>query len=183
MAKFTWQNGTLVSKAKVEINGTIYEVDPEEYSGATPLSAGNLNAMQDGIYEDIGNKSNLSTDSKTNLVSAINEVVDYGVLSTTEKVVGAWIDDKPLYKAVINGNLGSTVNSFNKVSDLNFDKVVSLNGVLISSEGDCYPIPRYYNNEGITLYASKTQSCIYESHNYSWANGKTVMLTVLYTKN
>ena len=53
MAKFTWQDGTLVSKAKVEIGGTIYEVDPEEYSGATPLSAGNLNAMQDGIYEDI----------------------------------------------------------------------------------------------------------------------------------
>ena len=53
MAKFTWQDGTLVSKAKVEINGTIYEVDPEEYSGATPLSASNLNAMQDGIYDDI----------------------------------------------------------------------------------------------------------------------------------
>ena len=55
MAKFTWQDGTLVSKAKVEIGGTIYEVDPEEYSGATPLSASNLNAMQDGIYEDINN--------------------------------------------------------------------------------------------------------------------------------
>lgn len=55
MAKFTWQDGTLVSKAKVEIGGTIYEVDPEEYSGATPLSASNLNAMQDGIYEDIEN--------------------------------------------------------------------------------------------------------------------------------
>lgn len=53
MAKFTWQDGTLVSKAKVEVGGTIYEVDPEEYSGATPLSASNLNAMQDGIYDDI----------------------------------------------------------------------------------------------------------------------------------
>lgn len=53
MAKFIWQDGTLVSKAKVEIGGTIYEVDPEEYSGTTPLSASNLNAMQDGIYEDI----------------------------------------------------------------------------------------------------------------------------------
>lgn len=64
MAKFTWQNGTLVSKAKVEINGTIYEVEPEEYSGATPLSAGNLNAMQDGIYEDIN--SIIETGSNTN---------------------------------------------------------------------------------------------------------------------
>ncbi len=51
MAKFTWQDGTLVSKAKVEIGGTIYEVDPEEYSGATPLSASNLNNMQDGLFD------------------------------------------------------------------------------------------------------------------------------------
>lgn len=74
MAKFTWQNGTLVSKAKVEINGTIYEVDPEEYSGATPLSASNLNAMQDGIYEDIGDLSSLDTSDKSSLVTAINEI-------------------------------------------------------------------------------------------------------------
>lgn len=75
MAKFTWQDGTLVSKAKVEINGIIYEVDPEEYSGATPLSAGNLNAMQDGIYDDVGILSNLETSNKTNLVSAINSTL------------------------------------------------------------------------------------------------------------
>lgn len=52
MAKFVWQDGTLVSKAKVEVGGTIYEVDPEEYSGTTPLSASNLNAMVDQTYED-----------------------------------------------------------------------------------------------------------------------------------
>lgn len=51
-----WQNGTLVSKAKVEINGQIYEVDPEEYSGITPLSAENLRQME------------------TNTENAINEV-------------------------------------------------------------------------------------------------------------
>ena len=53
MAKFVWQDGTLVSKAKVKIGGTIYEVDPEEYSGSTPLSASNLNAMVDQTYQDL----------------------------------------------------------------------------------------------------------------------------------
>ena len=72
MAKFTWQDGTLVSKAKVEVGGTIYEVDPEEYSGATPLSASNLNAMQDGIYEDIGDLDDLYTSQKSSIVNAIN---------------------------------------------------------------------------------------------------------------
>lgn len=57
MAKFEWQNGTLVSKAKVEIDGKIYEVEPEQYTGTTPFTAENMNAMQDGIYEDIDKKT------------------------------------------------------------------------------------------------------------------------------
>lgn len=74
MAKFTWQDGTLVSKAKVEIEGIIYEVDPEEYSGATPLSASNLNAMQDGIYEDI----NSNTETIDNLI----KITEMGSISS-----------------------------------------------------------------------------------------------------
>lgn len=46
LSRIGWQNGTLVSKAKVEIGGTIYEVDPEEYSGTTPLTAENLTQME-----------------------------------------------------------------------------------------------------------------------------------------
>ena len=77
MAKFVWQDGTLVSKAKVEVGGTIYEVDPEEYSGSTPLSASNLNAMVNNIYDDMK-----------------------VVYSTTETVIGTWLD-KPLYRKVV----------------------------------------------------------------------------------
>lgn len=76
MAKFTWQDGTLVSKAKVEIGGTIYEVDPEEYSGATPLSASNLNAMQDGIYDDI----NENTEKLNNLI----KITEKGYVTTSQ---------------------------------------------------------------------------------------------------
>lgn len=54
MNKIGWQNGTLVSKAKVEIGGTIYEVEPEEYSGATPLSAENLTQMETNTEIAIG---------------------------------------------------------------------------------------------------------------------------------
>jgi hypothetical protein len=38
--------------------------------------------MQDGIYEDLGDKSQLNTKNKTNLVSAINEIVDKEILWT-----------------------------------------------------------------------------------------------------
>lgn len=87
MAKFVWQDGTLVSKAKVEIGGTIYEVDPEEYSGSTPLSASNLNAMVDSTYSDLKDYA--------------DEKQTY---STEEIVIGTYLG-KPLYRKVITGNL------------------------------------------------------------------------------
>lgn len=57
----------------------------DENTGETPLSATNLNGMQDMIN---GNIDNLTT------------------YSESEKVIGTWIDGKPLYRKVINaGNL------------------------------------------------------------------------------
>ncbi len=46
-------------------------------SHATPLSAENLNVMDEGIYDldtAVGDLSDLETTTKTDLVSAINEV-------------------------------------------------------------------------------------------------------------
>lgn len=48
-----WQDGTLVSKGKVEVNGTIYEVEPEQYSGQTPLSSALLKKMEDNTEKAI----------------------------------------------------------------------------------------------------------------------------------
>lgn len=53
MNKINFQNGSLVSKAKVTIDGTVYEVEPAEYEGTTPLNAENLNQMQDNIIQGI----------------------------------------------------------------------------------------------------------------------------------
>ena len=53
MKKIKFENGTLVSNAKVEIGGTIYDVTPEQYEGTTPLSASNMNAIQDNAEEAI----------------------------------------------------------------------------------------------------------------------------------
>lgn len=56
MDKIQWENGTLVSQAKVNVGGNIYEVEPAVYSGATPISAENLNQMQDNTEEAIKEK-------------------------------------------------------------------------------------------------------------------------------
>ncbi len=53
MDKIPFENGTLVTSSKVIINEVEYEVRPAEYTGETPLNAGNLNQMQDNIEEAI----------------------------------------------------------------------------------------------------------------------------------
>ncbi len=73
MSKFIWKNGNLVANAKVEIEGQIYDVTPEQYEGETPLSAQNLNAMQDGIYEDM---ITVGTCTDEELQQAIDASVD-----------------------------------------------------------------------------------------------------------
>lgn len=160
MASFTWQDGTLVSKAKVEIDGTIYEVEPEEYSGTTPLSASNLNAMQDGIYEDIGNKSQLNTDSKASIVSAINEINEKTFYSTSEQIVGKWINNKPIYRIVVDfGNLPNATTKTVATNISNVGIVTKLYGIR-KGNTEIAPIPLYYSGnyyETITLtYADNT---------------------------
>jgi hypothetical protein len=53
MRKIGWQNGTLIEKAKVTIDGTVYEVEPEEYDGQTPLSAENFIQMENNVEDAI----------------------------------------------------------------------------------------------------------------------------------
>ena len=53
MDLINFQNGTLVIKAKVTINGVVYDVEPEVYEGQTPLSAEILNEMQELLIEGI----------------------------------------------------------------------------------------------------------------------------------
>lgn len=53
-----FQNGTLIQKATVEIDGNVYEVEPAQYEGTTPLSANNLNRLQDNLYNYVDENIN-----------------------------------------------------------------------------------------------------------------------------
>ena len=53
MDKMQFENGTLVSTAKVVIDGVEHEVIPAVYEGKTPFSAENINKMQDNIEKFI----------------------------------------------------------------------------------------------------------------------------------
>lgn len=53
MEKMQFKNGTLVTPAKVTIDGVEYTVTPAVYEGDTPFSAENINQMQDNIEKAI----------------------------------------------------------------------------------------------------------------------------------
>ena len=56
MDKIPFQDGTKIKNATVTVNEQEYEVIPAQYQGTTPMSAFNLNKMQDNIENAI-NKS------------------------------------------------------------------------------------------------------------------------------
>lgn len=53
MEKIPFEDGTKIKDAVVEINEQEYTVTPAQYTGNTPLTAANLNLMQDNIEEAI----------------------------------------------------------------------------------------------------------------------------------
>lgn len=79
MERIGWENGTLVSKGKVNIGGNIYEVEAEQYEGNTPLSAENLKKMEDNMEEAIsGVVESVTNDKGTYIKFMDGTLIQYG---------------------------------------------------------------------------------------------------------
>lgn len=83
--------------------------------------------------------------SAENLNNNFNELNNRDVYSTEEKVVGTWINGKPIYRIVYSINVTETSYTKN-VSSLNIDTLIKINGI---SQGD----PRTMN-----YYSSSTDN-------------------------
>lgn len=97
-------------------------------AGGTPLSAENLNQMQDNIED------------------AIDDVDEKFNYSTTEKVVGTWIDRKPLYEITLTGTKNAGADLIIDVSNLNIENFFFAGGGLKSNAGIGYELSRYEPN-------------------------------------
>ena len=96
----------------------------------TPIDADNLNDLQDNVEE------------------AINLVSNY---STEEKVIGTWIDDRPIYRKVLTGTTSNTTDT--TIDNItNLDKIISATGGILASNY-INPIGIYTdNNNWITIF-------------------------------
>lgn len=85
MNKITFQDGTKVSDAIVTIDNIDYPVTPATYSGTTPLTASNLNLMQDNI-EEVFDDITITEDNE-NLLDGTK--ITGGTVSLTGDVTGS----------------------------------------------------------------------------------------------
>lgn len=113
----------------------------------TPLSAENLNLLQDNIEDAIPTLDSAVSTSSTNGIEnqAITNYVNtksLEVYSTTETRIGTWTDGKPLYRKVFN-NISITSSNTDLVDtqSIGISEVVKIYGALSTSTGAIFPIP------------------------------------------
>ena len=103
----------------------------------TPLSASNLNTLQDNVETAI--------DSNT---SVINRNATY---STTETRIGTWINGKPLYRKVFTISSPQSSNTnYEDLSSLNTNKIIRLYGYYETPNGK-FDIPFYDSDNNYSV--------------------------------
>jgi len=93
---------------------------------------------------NIGNLENLKTDDKSNLANSINELKSAEVYSTDEvKTNKIWIDDKPIYRKVINfGTLPNAADKFVDPNIIDLERIITMRGLAYNVEdGNAFPLP------------------------------------------
>ena len=140
----------------------------------------NANESGSGTASDTSYDNTSSGLTATNVQGAIDEVTNRFVYSTDEKVIGKWIDGKPLYQKTVDcGALpnNTTKNVAHNIS--NISKIVNIFGIGIGD--NCLPLP--YNITvvgGLQLYANNTNIVLATNIDLSTTNG---YVTLQYTKS
>lgn len=138
----------------------------------TPLNASNMNDLQDNV-------ENAISSSETTLKGLINDKIKY---STTETEIGTWIDNKKIYRKVINtGQISSTTKSVaHNISNLSF--VINMFGVAIEA-GVYYTLPRISNSNTDRQIAVKCDTTNVYLEAGTNANFSDSYVVIEYTKS
>lgn len=128
-------------------------------------------------------KSNIMINDGTNDLLSLQNLCDSNIYSTTEKVVGKWIDGKPLYRKVFTGNWASNETT---VTTLNTNcNVVSMRGLIKSKYGFQWNIPNVADEDGYRSalrISNSTNKIIIKTGNFYETNN-TYIVIIEYTKS
>lgn len=143
---------------------------------------------------DVANENKV-TDSDMNEIKTahndtdnnVNNLINGEVYSTSEiKTNKVWIDNKPIYRKVINfGALPSSASTLSVSHNINYDKIVNLYGICSDNNGTTMHIPHVGTTNmasGISISLRSTSSSIqiYTSGNSS---AYKAYIIIEYTKN
>ena len=105
----------------------------------------------------------------------------FDTYSTSEQVVGKWINGKPLYKRTYQlTTVASPSSSQNIITFSNVDEIIEVTGFVVASPST-YFIPYYYSNTAyVQAYRNSTTSIKFLCGS-SYGFGETTA-TILYTK-
>ena len=106
---------------------------------------------------------------------------NFNKYSTTEEVVGTWIDGKPIYRKVVQGNITSKDQSL-FVVNANVETMISIRGY--DSPDGIYYFPFNYTQNGTTqkaiFYKKDTDTIEFRSNSYN--SGEVFVVILEYTK-
>lgn len=134
----------------------------------TPLNASNLNHIEDGI-------------------KALYEKTIY---STTEQVVGTWIDGKPIYRKVFTGNMTNTTNEWvnlEKCNLNNVENIIDISGTIKNTSSDrrVLPTSAYENTSYYCTFSYLGQTDYLQCYVNGWTYttfGFKYIVVIEYTK-
>ena len=106
---------------------------------------------------------------------------NFNKYSTTEEVIGTWIDGKPIYRKVVQGNITSKDQSLFVVNE-NVKTMISIYGY--DSPDGIYYFPFNYTQNGTTqkaiFYKKDTDTIEFRSNSYN--SGEVFVVILEYTK-
>ena len=103
--------------------------------------------------------------------------------STTEKIIGKWIDGKPIYRKVFNVGTVTTQKSYITHNIANLGKLVNLYGTCNRTDNYKQIMPSNYTNWEIWLYdVTPIEISIYFSDNQWSRNPYDIVIVMEYTK-
>ena len=162
MQKIVFEDTTVVKSPYVLIDGVEHEVYNGTYQGGTDLNANTFNTMQDNIENAI--KDTYSTD---------------------EIKIGTWINNKPIYRKVIDCGALPNANVKNVEHDIsNLDTVTLIRGVAYNPTSETrLPLP--YSDIGsaswsVQMFCNQTQIVLITGDNKSVYQQSCVIIE--YTK-
>ena len=172
-------------------------------NNTTPaLNATNLNKLQDNVEDEI-NEKQANIDLKLDKTSvkdvystsavdtySCNYVNSLETYSTTETRVGTWIDNKPIYRKVLNYT-SPTFNNYVNHNIANIDNITNIICMVKQGNDTFRTLPIVYQESGsiqprfcISLYSITTSQFLISAGSYYTENISSMNLIVIieYTK-